>query len=411
MKRIFSAIIYASLFVPVILFAQAIDWENQSDYQVSEEEFSAAVAPFRSVGDVEVGEHTVPTVVAIPFGEEALTSETFAVFDNESKVFVPYFFKKDVSVDGAKIMANSVAVDSQNMTDGDIDTFTDFPLPLSRSGNVRVTLFSDVPVTSSSLFLQLSPHVSLPYLIEVRTKNAREEHIVYAQNRITDTTIRFPRTTAQEWIIDMAYIQPLRIAELKLIQEIDWRESSRELRFLALPGHSYQVFYDPEGVVQIKTGEAGNLQGDKGVDTVPPIMAYKNPLYIPSDIDEDGVIDVFDNCVNVANGDQIDLDGNRRGDACDDFDKDGHINSRDNCPEHPNGAQKDTDGDGVGDICDTEESRFTEKYAWLPWLGLGFVAIVLGGLLAVTVRSVRGKDISQDGESSQNGSADGKDQG
>lgn len=54
----------------------------------------------------------------------------------------------------------------------------------------------------------------------------------------------------------------------------------------------------------------------------------------------DGVGDVCDNCVDVVNPDQADLDLDGYGDACD------------NCPEFSNGSQVDRDGDGLGDACD-----------------------------------------------------------
>ena len=62
----------------------------------------------------------------------------------------------------------------------------------------------------------------------------------------------------------------------------------------------------------------------------------------PDDSDADGVLDGDDNCVDVANLDQMDTDGDEVGDVCD------------NCPNDANAGQGDGDGDNVGDVCDTE---------------------------------------------------------
>ncbi len=64
------------------------------------------------------------------------------------------------------------------------------------------------------------------------------------------------------------------------------------------------------------------------------------PAVDQTDQDQDGIIDVADNCDTTANADQADGDGDGVGDACD------------NCPTIANGNQADADGDGVGDACD-----------------------------------------------------------
>jgi hypothetical protein len=73
------------------------------------------------------------------------------------------------------------------------------------------------------------------------------------------------------------------------------------------------------------------------------------------DGDGDGSPDSVDNCPNVANPGQADLDGDHIGDACDpDIDGDGIANGSDNAPRVPNADQQDLDGDGIGDVIDTK---------------------------------------------------------
>jgi hypothetical protein len=74
----------------------------------------------------------------------------------------------------------------------------------------------------------------------------------------------------------------------------------------------------------------------------------------PNDNDGDTVPDTADNCPNVPNPGQDDVDGDGFGDGCE-FDSDGDTvpDVQDNCPAVPNSGQEDGDGDGVADACDT----------------------------------------------------------
>jgi cephalosporin-C deacetylase-like acetyl esterase len=101
---------------------------------------------------------------------------------------------------------------------------------------------------------------------------------------------------------------------------------------------------------------------------------------LAADDDGDGIANGTDNCPATANEDQLDTDGDQRGDACDldddndglldadeatkntnptqaDTDLDGIGDGDDNCPLSANREQIDTDLDGEGDVCDQDDDN------------------------------------------------------
>lgn len=76
-----------------------------------------------------------------------------------------------------------------------------------------------------------------------------------------------------------------------------------------------------------------------------------------ADDDGDGVLGGVDDCPDVANAGQEDLDGDGVGDACQDIDGDGVLDVSDLCPESANPDQSDVDADGLGDACDDRDDR------------------------------------------------------
>jgi hypothetical protein len=76
-----------------------------------------------------------------------------------------------------------------------------------------------------------------------------------------------------------------------------------------------------------------------------------------ADQDRDGVPSTTDNCPDVANAGQDDLDSDDIGDACDeDVDGDGVPNTRDAFPLDKR-ESSDSDGDGIGDKADTDDDN------------------------------------------------------
>lgn len=89
----------------------------------------------------------------------------------------------------------------------------------------------------------------------------------------------------------------------------------------------------------------GSLRNDMG--------AYGGNYLDNFDLDADGVPDVVDNCPDFPNSDQVDTDGDGRGDMCEgDDDNDDDADALDNCPLVFNPGQEDTDNEGIGDVCD-----------------------------------------------------------
>lgn len=72
-----------------------------------------------------------------------------------------------------------------------------------------------------------------------------------------------------------------------------------------------------------------------------------------SDLDGDMIDNEVDNCVDVANHDQADYDHDNIGDVCDDSDGDTVYDDIDNCRETPNLDQADVNENGIGDACET----------------------------------------------------------
>lgn len=355
-------------------------------------DFSSTLGAYRYYKDIGSAQISVPTVLEVRFFDEFIERLNFAVLDTTANSFEPYFLKEETFANEISLTASATPFNASvnGLHDGDTRTYADFPLPNNAPGNVKITLSSQVAVVSSSLTALLDANVALPNLVEIRALVNGQDKIVLAWQAMGGQTVRFPKTASSQWTINFTFSQPLRVSELVLHQDDVAKTSTSAIRFLAQPAHSYKIYFDPDRQAAPPVGEAGNLKSARDILFIIAPSSQNNPFYVIADTDGDGAPDIYDNCVLIANSGQKDINSNKRGDVCDDFDQDGIINMKDNCPDKPNQNQLDTDGDGIGDPCDIEESRITERYAWIPWAGIGIAAVVLIALFTVTAMSKPG---------------------
>ena len=346
----------------------------------------------------------VPTVVEIPLGNENLERAEFAVYDTTADLFEPNMYHAEPVPNPVRFTVSHTDSPGtirfpERMIDKNAVSYTDILLPDDGFGTAQFTITASRPITSSRVALVLDEHVAFPTGVEINAVVDGERRVLLRDQELFQNTIEFPRVSSSQWTITFIYAQPLRIAELQILDE-DAPPLKRGVRFLAQPGRAYRLYLDPDRPVRSSLAQAADFALDEGVVRLPDVSSEANPLYHPADVDEDSVPDFVDNCVSVANQDQEDIDGNRRGDACDDYDRDGFLNSEDNCPNNPNYDQLDTDSDEIGDVCDEEESRFTEQYPWIPWVGMGIAGAVLVVLFVLTARSLPRKNNDENGGAS-----------
>jgi hypothetical protein len=353
----------------------------------------------------------VPTVVELSVDSYGNDDRLLMVWSNTTQSRVPHYYKIDRQQVLVPITVSNEAENLIALTDKNDVTFVNFPLLNGEETVTQLMIEAETSVRASGVQVALASNVIAPKSVKVTALN-RElpldsqigSQVLYTGQLLsTDGRIKFPATTADVWLVEFTHFQPLRLTEVSLVQESRPITESRTLRFLAQPNESYTLY---SGASQPQTiGRSGAALANAQLVVMGTLATKKqNPFYVESDQDNDGVIDRLDNCPFHPNPDQADIDGNGVGDVCDDWDLDGIINLLDNCPNIPNRDQRDTDGDGVGDACDDEESRLTEKYPWISWLGLFMAVMAIGSmfwLVQMAPKPVVKKDEEEEGEAEQ----------
>lgn len=349
---------------------------------------------FMSVAHVVENTYAVPTMVDVHVPMDIYSSDTAAVTDGMG-VLLPstvYTASREHRVHMSATATPEIAM-AQNITDGSFETFADLPFVeapdhASREHHITIDLVAQQPITTDTLRIFTDTYSATPTRVRVvAVRSDGTEHVASSLRPFEHAPIHFPKETATHFRIDVMYTDPLRITEIILQDHNHVRTQDTTVRFIATPGQTHAIYFNPHGTVHLPLQEQPNFSVPYAVPVVPVISVQENPVFGRADTDGDGIVDGEDNCPHIVNADQIDANANGIGDACEDFDADGIINAQDNCPLVANRAQIDTDGDGIGDACDDEESRFFEKQQWIVYAVIFVVSMVVLIIIARVLTS------------------------
>lgn len=289
----------------------------------------------------------------------------------------------------AQIQETSPIYGNKNaLIDNNVFSSAEFNLDRDQ-GQAYLIINFQKQIASDSIQIHLSDHVPLPYQIQIEIKQEDTWKTVLNRTRLLSTVINFPEAIGSTWRITFWHSQILRLRELEIVpKNLGAQDVIQKIYWLARPQEKYLIYADAVTAPTLNVLEAGDLQRpDTEIVKASISKPFPNPLFQEPDDDKDSIINLRDNCIDIKNSDQQDLDENGRGDACEDHDGDGVIDIQDNCPANPNYAQKDRDGDQVGDVCDNSEDRLTEKLPWLPWVAIGITGIIIAVIVISTIRT------------------------
>ncbi len=377
-------LLFLSMVVSVFISftVQAQDWQP-----VQKVDQTSVLLKYKSFAELPNINITIPTVIQVSVNAEQITNGA-EIFDDTDKKFV-YSNFDSLTKAGPRVVSLQLnrGMNTSNLIDNNLSTFADFYI---NNDPVYITYNYSEVLKSNSLRLSLAENSVLPDLVTIRAVVGGKYVVLVNNIKPTGSTINFPVTSSQNWIVEITHSQPLRLSELTFNNTVS-TIAKTQIRFLAQPNHRYTLYANSENIFGNGTSYTNRpeLKNASGVKDIGTVSLVSNKLFTPSDLDNDGVPDQTDNCKNVANADQKDENSNGVGDLCDDYDRDFIANNIDNCANIPNMDQKDTDGDKIGDLCDEDESRLTEKYPIIVWGGIFFAFIVFAVLLFIAGKKIK----------------------
>jgi hypothetical protein len=385
MKKVILGVLILIMIIPFGVFADGIPVEK-----ITLEQQGA----FQSVARVAENDFKVPTMVDVPI-DFAKDSRLCTIVTDSLGVIVPstIITKDYVSTLNLSASDSFGNMNANNMIDGQENTYVEFPfieddnedtvVQKKEKNIVVIDINSDRMFKADSLHFTFDKNIQKPTRIRIiSVKKNGEEQVLLPEQFFPKDKISFPQVNTDHYKIILNYIKPLRINEITFFEKGVPTVTKNVVRFIAQPKMAYDIYYNTEEFVKTKPMESPDFSAvNSNVQRLQVESVEDNAIYKKADTDKDGILDSQDNCISVANEDQIDEDENGKGDACEDFDRDGVMNYIDNCVLKANRKQLDKDADGIGDVCDDVESRFIEKYPWITYVVLFIVFIIVAVLI------------------------------
>lgn len=402
---------FTTLSLIAILAAPAMSGAQVNMPSVADISRVNAIASYQSVG---LFTSNLPTsqVVEIPLASPQVTG--VAVVNNQGTAVGSYVgsrtsFEKPKSAPGVRVRgfttATSTTVYDLKSSDarfmlfadlGDQEQSTTIRFAPRLPGKMQRTIFR-VDLTEGRQVTGISfmmPSASkLPRNVEIYVNEpSGERTLVHAGVSMKDIAI--PATMGVSFDIVVDYDAPVVFSDITIQTLLTQQQaiSERYVRFLAEPGMSYYVLTATGSGYKPLASPLG-YQYSSGSATKVNASFESNPWFVGQDTDHDGIPDLKDNCSNIINPDQKDLDANGIGDVCEDPDRDNTPNSLDNCPNVYNPDQRDTDTDKVGDVCDSVDNRVGQQEPWLKWVSFAVVALTIGALLYSVRKEEKGTQV------------------
>jgi hypothetical protein len=360
MKKIFLSILVLSL--PILTFA-----EDSAVLDLSR---------FESKTEIKVSGIITPKVVRYQTSEGS--GQKTILLNEKGESITHRWITKYEKIKNQKISVKEVSSklegNKNNLVDGDLDTsFTFHP---TQEGDKTIELTFPEKIEVSEIDVVLDNGI-IPYRKISIFADFGDGKFLPILNEIDFRWhLKFPTIKVKGLQIKMKTPHFLRISEIRIIGQEESQQKN-ELIFFAEEGKSYFLYSDAHfGAKDFYPKKSQPLSFDELTPVFDFESSGKNPDFNP-DFDGDGINDVLDLCPKVVDPDNKDVDGNGRGDVCEDPDLDNIYSNKDNCPFVYNPNQKDSDQDKIGDECDDVEGRLTENMDFLLWVVFGLGALIL----------------------------------